>query len=180
MRSRYARLSAEQVMTPDFPSAAQLLSSSPIRLSQGTRSPSVSGIPCRIFSTLAGGCSRSPSTNGQPSCLARSSATVVLPLPDTPMTTRADPVLVSFIDVSRRRRRGRGAVRLRDRLDLSQHNDKEEDADQEHDPGYQERERKGVRRADDEAGARGGDRAHENCEEVHHAPDRACAAPRRD
>src|SRR3984957_3575045 len=145
--AREALLSAEQVSTPDFPSAPQLLSSSPIRSSQGPRSASVSGVPCRIFSTLAGGCSRSPSMNGQPSCLASSSATVVLPLPETPMTTRANPFLTSFIVASRGREGGRDRVWLGDRFDLPEHDDEEEDADQQHDSRHQERERKGIRRA---------------------------------
>src|SRR3984957_11137272 len=165
-------------MTPDLPSAAQLLSSSPIRSSQGPRSASVSGIPCRIFSTLAGGCSRSPSMNGQPSFLASSSATVVLPLPDTPMTTRAVPFLASFIGRSRWRESGRARLRLRDRFDLPEHDDEEEDADEQHNPRHQERERKGIRRADNEPCDRGSDRAHEIVEEVHHAANRACSASR--
>src|SRR3984957_10666568 len=136
--AREALLSAEQVSTPDLPSPAQLLSSSPIRSSQGARSASVSGMPCRIFSTLAGGCSRSPSMNDQPSFLASSSATVVLPLPDTPMTTRAVPFLASFIGLSRRRESCRGRVRLGDRFDLPEHDDEEENADQKDDPRHEE------------------------------------------
>src|ERR1700722_16660582 len=175
--AREALLSAEQVSTPDLPSPAQLLSSSPIRSSQGQRSASVSGMPCRIFSTLAGGCSRSPSMNGQPSFLASSSATVVLPLPDTPMTTKAVPFLAWFIVASRGRESGRARVRLGDRLDLAQPGTEEEDGEEQHNPRHQERERKGIRRADNEASDRWRDRAHEIVEEVHHAANRACSAP---
>ena len=47
----------------------------------------VSGVPAAIFSRFATGCSRSPSWNIQPSSAATRSATVVLPEPETPITT---------------------------------------------------------------------------------------------
>src|SRR3954447_6311112 len=58
-----------------------------IARSQGQRSSSVSGVPLCIFATFAGGCSASPSWYRQPDRSATSRATVVLPAPETPMTT---------------------------------------------------------------------------------------------
>ena len=55
--------------------------------SQGHRSSSVSGMPAAIFATLASGWKSSPSAYVQPSAAARPVATVVLPTPDTPITT---------------------------------------------------------------------------------------------
>ena len=43
--------------------------------------------PCFIFSTLASGWKASPSANSQPRTVDRPFATVLLPLPETPMTT---------------------------------------------------------------------------------------------
>ena len=59
---------------------------SPIASSQGQRSSSVSGVPLRIFATLASGWNASPSANSHPSTVDSPFATVDLPLPDTPMT----------------------------------------------------------------------------------------------
>ena len=55
--------------------------------SQGPRSSSVNGVPPRILATLAGGWKSSPSSYSQPSRPASSAAIVVLPDPDTPITT---------------------------------------------------------------------------------------------
>src|SRR5690349_16210645 len=55
-------------------------------LSHGRRSASVSGTPCAIFRTLAGGCSSSPSRNGTSSAAASCEPTSVLPTPATPIT----------------------------------------------------------------------------------------------
>src|SRR5437879_10124853 len=55
--------------------------------SHGQRASSSGGVPPRIFSTLAGGCRSSPSrkcTFNRPASMA---ATVVLPQPETPITT---------------------------------------------------------------------------------------------
>src|SRR6185312_642238 len=75
------------VSTPDSPRPRQPSISAAILRSQGNRSASVSGLPWRIFSTLESGCSSSPSWNWQPSAAAKRIPTVVLPDPDTPMTT---------------------------------------------------------------------------------------------
>ena len=55
--------------------------------SQGTRSSSLNGMPAAIFATFSLECSWSPSWNAQPSLSRRISATLVLPEPDTPITT---------------------------------------------------------------------------------------------
>src|ERR1043165_1742849 len=57
-----------------------------IAASHGNRSSSVSGIPCAIFSTLAAGCTWSPSRNGTPRASASWAPTSVLPTPATPIT----------------------------------------------------------------------------------------------
>src|SRR5580700_3802482 len=59
-----------------------------IASSQGQRSSSVSGTPFFIFSTLAAGWNSSPSRKTKPSFFANKVAIVVLPEPETPMTTR--------------------------------------------------------------------------------------------
>ena len=78
-----ARFSAEQAATTG-PAA----STAPTASNQGARSASSSGMPAAIFATLAAGCSSSPSTNGSPRTSASAAPTVVLPEPETPMTTR--------------------------------------------------------------------------------------------
>ena len=55
--------------------------------SQGERSASVSGVPRLIFSMLAGGWKLSASRNGQPSVRDNSAPTVLLPEPETPIST---------------------------------------------------------------------------------------------
>src|SRR5690349_21250953 len=55
--------------------------------SHGSRSASSSGIPLLIFATLFGGWKESPSSTSQPSRAATPRATVVLPLPETPIIT---------------------------------------------------------------------------------------------
>ena len=57
-----------------------------IASSHGQRSSSVSAVPSRILATFAAEWSESPSTNRQCRRCANGDATVVLPLPDTPMT----------------------------------------------------------------------------------------------
>src|SRR5580698_857981 len=54
--------------------------------SHGQRSSSLSGLPLRIFSTLARGCRSSPSRKATPRAPASMAATVVLPEPETPIT----------------------------------------------------------------------------------------------
>src|SRR5690625_152215 len=55
--------------------------------SHGNRSSSVSGVPPAILSMFAGGWKVSASAKIQPVRATTPSATVVLPLPETPMTT---------------------------------------------------------------------------------------------
>ena len=59
--------------------------------SHGHRSSSVSGTPAAILATLASGWNASPSAYVQPSAAASPVATVVLPTPDTPITTTCTP-----------------------------------------------------------------------------------------
>ncbi len=87
-RSRYARRSAEHVTTVDSPASSRAVIQSRIAASHGARSASVSGRPAAIAATLAGGWKSSPSAIGRPSRAARGTATVDLPEPDTPITTR--------------------------------------------------------------------------------------------
>jgi hypothetical protein len=54
--------------------------------SHGQRSSSVSGVPLRIFATLASGCKASPSANSHPRAVDKPFATVDFPLPEIPMT----------------------------------------------------------------------------------------------
>src|SRR5258705_6051176 len=56
-----------------------------VRASHGARSSSVSAIPDRILSMLAGGCMSSASMNRQPSASASARPTVVFPAPAAPM-----------------------------------------------------------------------------------------------
>src|SRR5262245_41635304 len=58
-----------------------------MRSYQGQRSSSVRGIPLAILATLAFGCRSSASTKVQPSSCASTRPTVVLPQPDTPIST---------------------------------------------------------------------------------------------
>src|SRR5215831_9360790 len=58
--------------------------------SQGQRSSSVSGTRLCIFSTLDGGWNQSPSSKIQFSRWASIDAIVLLPQPDTPITTTTD------------------------------------------------------------------------------------------
>src|SRR3954463_10192296 len=55
--------------------------------SHGQRSPSSSGMPAAILATFSFGWYSSPSINRQPRRRARSSPMVVLPAPDTPIST---------------------------------------------------------------------------------------------
>ncbi len=59
---------------------------SPMDSSHGQRSSSVSGWPLCIFATLASEWNASPSANSQPITVEMPLATVLLPLPLTPMT----------------------------------------------------------------------------------------------
>src|SRR5579862_8899666 len=72
---------------PDSPDSSQASMTRAIACSHGRRSASSSGTPRRIFSILPGGCSVSPSSNCQCSRSASRAAMVVLPDPDTPITT---------------------------------------------------------------------------------------------
>src|SRR5215468_1801581 len=74
-------------MTPERPAAARWSIHAPTALSQGRRSPSVSGWPAFIFAMLAAECRSSPSSNSQPSSEASREPIVDLPLPATPATT---------------------------------------------------------------------------------------------
>src|SRR5262249_22419772 len=58
--------------------------------SQGQRSSSVSGTPACIFSTLDGGWNQSPSSKIQFSRWASIAAIVLLPQPETPITTTTE------------------------------------------------------------------------------------------
>jgi hypothetical protein len=80
-------LSAEQVTRNDAPARSCSPITSATRRSHGQRSSSSRGVPAAIFATLASGCSSSPSMCSQPSRRASSTATLVFPEPDTPMTT---------------------------------------------------------------------------------------------
>src|SRR5688572_19378352 len=53
--------------------------------SHGARSSSVSGVPWRIFSTFAAGCTSSASTNRHPVAADSARPMVVLPEPDGPI-----------------------------------------------------------------------------------------------
>src|SRR5918996_6090341 len=90
MMFRYLCLSAEQATTL-WRLAARLPS---IQLatacSHGHRSASVSGMPACILAILAAGWRSSASSKSQCRRPASSAATVVLPEPDTPMTTRTE------------------------------------------------------------------------------------------
>src|SRR5215831_13216114 len=96
--------------------------------SQGQRSSSVSGTPLCIFSTLDGGWNQSPSSKIQFSRWASIDAIVLLPQPDTPITTteglpRGEAGLFRVWrerGAGNRRRRGAAAdVRLLRRLIMS-------------------------------------------------------------
>ena len=75
----------EHVMMPGSPAAKRSSIQPATASNNGCRSWSFKGWPDRIFSTLVAGCRSSPSLNGQPSRRRNSSATVVLPDPDTPI-----------------------------------------------------------------------------------------------
>src|SRR5437868_3519933 len=90
-------------MTAGLPSAQVRSISSAIACSQGQRSSSVSGWPALILATLAGGWKLSPSSNRQPRRLARQPATVLLPEPDTPITTSAQGIAASATKLLRKR-----------------------------------------------------------------------------
>src|SRR5512140_2731283 len=75
-------------MTPDRPAASWAAIQASTLASQGARSASSSGRPDFILATLAGEWNSSPSWNVQPRRRASASPTVVLPLPETPITTR--------------------------------------------------------------------------------------------
>ena len=104
--SRYDRFNAEQATTADWPAASSSSSRAAMARSQGQRSSSVSGVPAFILAMLAGGWKESPSSRIQPSARARPAAMVVLPLPDTPMTTT---IVISWS--ARHGRRSRSAWR---------------------------------------------------------------------
>src|ERR1035437_260010 len=110
MMSRQERFSAEQVSTPDSPRARQLSISSAIFRSQGNRSASVSGVPPCIFSTFPAGCRSSPSWNWQPSAAASKAETVVLPDPETPMTTAITGTVMECAMAADHTRRGRRSL----------------------------------------------------------------------
>jgi hypothetical protein len=80
-------LRAEQATTALRPLASCSPIQSAIVWSQGQRSSSSSGMPCRIFETFAAGWNWSPSANAQPCCAARAPPTTVFPVPLTPITT---------------------------------------------------------------------------------------------
>src|SRR5215468_9968092 len=82
-------------MTPERPAAARWSIHAPTALSQGRRSPSVSGWPAFIFAMLAAECRSSPSSNSQPSSEASREPIVDLPLPATPATTTIGSLLAS-------------------------------------------------------------------------------------
>src|SRR6516165_5841716 len=79
--------------------------------SQGQRSSSVSGTPLCIFSMLDCGCNQSPSSKIQFSRCASIDAIVVLPQPETPITTTTEGLFageaVLFSDSELRVRRER-------------------------------------------------------------------------
>jgi hypothetical protein len=81
-------LSAEQVITPDSPSAILVSIQPPTARSHGWRSSSVSAMPARILAMLGSGWKVSASAKRQCSRPASSAPTVVLPLPATPATIR--------------------------------------------------------------------------------------------
>src|SRR5215471_1182901 len=97
--------------------------------SQGQRSSSVSGTPLCIFSTLDGGWNQSPSSKIQFSRWASIDAIVLLPQPETPITTTTEGLPKGEAGLFRvwrergdgdRRRRGAAAdVRLLRRLIMS-------------------------------------------------------------
>src|ERR1700756_606786 len=79
-------MSAEQVITPREPRLRRPSIHAAILVNQYHRSRTSSGwAECILADTV--GSSSSPSCNGQPSCRASAVATVVLPLPATPVTT---------------------------------------------------------------------------------------------
>src|SRR5689334_3309056 len=97
MRSRYARLRAEHATTHFSPWARVSRIHLAIASSHGQRSASVSATLARIFATFAAAWNASPSAKRQPRRSARARATVVLPLPDTPMTTMTDGTIDRII-----------------------------------------------------------------------------------
>src|SRR5215471_21649221 len=75
--------------------------------SQGQRSSSVSGTPLCIFSMLDCGWNQSPSSKIQFSRCASIDAIVVLPQPETPITTTTEGLFAGFSDSELRVRRER-------------------------------------------------------------------------
>ncbi len=92
--SRYARRSAEQVTTALSPAASLPEIHSPSASSQGQRSSSVSASPLRILATFASEWKASPSANSHPMIVEIPLATVLLPLPLTPMTITTSGFMV--------------------------------------------------------------------------------------
>src|SRR5262249_37451294 len=87
--SRYPRLSAEQAITP-WPPASRVASiQAAIPCSHGQRSSSVHAVPECLFTTLLGGWNQSASAYAPPKRTANVAAIVLLPAPETPMTTIA-------------------------------------------------------------------------------------------
>lgn len=82
--SRYPRFNAEQATTRPL---AEPASSRPTVPSQGARSSSFRGVPAAILAMFSTGCRESPSANGRPSSCATRAPIVVLPQPETPITT---------------------------------------------------------------------------------------------
>ena len=81
----------------------------------GHRSSSVNGWPDAILATFASGWNASPSANVQPSKVESPLATVLLPTPETPITTtictRVPPATLDTLLASRHRRRARWEAR---------------------------------------------------------------------
>src|SRR5918996_5033215 len=90
MMFRYLCLSAEQATTLWRPAARLPSIQLATACSHGHRSASVSGMPACILAILAAGWRSSASSKSQCRRPASSAATVVLPEPDTPMTTRME------------------------------------------------------------------------------------------
>src|ERR1041385_4657691 len=108
--SRWRRFSA--VQEPTIPVAARFAATMRVAIaaSHGNRSSSVSGIPCAIFSTLAAGCTWSPSRNGTPRAAASWAPTSVLPTPATPITQTSGFFFVTTELEAERRQELRGEV----------------------------------------------------------------------
>src|SRR5215510_146688 len=79
--------------------------------SQGSRSASVSTIPCAIFFTFAGEWNWSASANSQPNRAASNRPTVVLPEPVTPIRTMTKSALPTAFSLSMKRWYKDGSMR---------------------------------------------------------------------